>query len=199
MLLNLGLITVCLICYYASMQLLCLELKQKDPSRLKAYAILVRQPTKFRRWRFSFILNFWDFDLGYSNSGVCNFFHFILFQASESSDSTSTDCSKEMKHPLELVSAETRKVEVTPSEATEEKSGHLVIYFFFFLVQNALLFLFLLSFSQFSFFQLSADKDTTSEEHIGDSRCTQDNGRFVANGLSIKTDYCNYKIEELHK
>lgn len=133
MLLNLGLITVCLICYYASMQLLCLELKQKDPSRLKAYAILVRQPTKFRRWRFSFILNFWDFDLGYSNSGVCNFFHFILFQASESSDSTSTDCSKEMKHPSELVSAETRKVEVTPSEATEEKSGHLVIYFFFFL------------------------------------------------------------------
>lgn len=132
MLLNLGLITVCLICYYASMQLLCLELKQKDPSRLKAYAILVRQPTKFRRWRFSFILNFWDFDLGYSNSGVCNFFHFILFQASESSDSTSTDCSKEMKHPSELVSAETRKVEVTPSEATEEKSGHLVIYFFFF-------------------------------------------------------------------
>lgn len=132
MVLNLGLITVCLICYYASMQLLCLELKQKDPSRLKAYAILVRQPTKFRRWRFSFILNFWDFDLGYSNSGVCNFFHFILFQASESSDSTSTDCSKEMKHPSELVSAETRKVEVTPSEATEEKSGHLVIYFFFF-------------------------------------------------------------------
>lgn len=66
--------------------------------------------------------------------GVYNFFHFILFQAWESSDSTSTDCSKEMKHPSALVSAETKEVEVTPSEATEEKSGHVVnvvMYFLF--------------------------------------------------------------------
>ncbi|KAL9457807.1 hypothetical protein AB3S75_006789 [Citrus x aurantiifolia] len=84
---------------------------------------------------------------------LCNFSEAAdqIQKASESSDSTSTDCSKEMKHPSELVSAETRKVEVTPSVATEEKSGHL----------------------------LSADKDTTSEEHIGDSRCTQDNGSVI--------------------
>lgn len=84
---------------------------------------------------------------------LCNFSEAAdqIQKAWESSDSTSTDCSKEMKHPSALVSAETKEVEVTPSEATEEKSGHVV---------NV----------------LSAEKDTTCEEHTGDSECTQDNG-----------------------
>lgn len=49
-----------------------------------------------------------------------------MLQASESSDSNATNCPSEMKQQPELISAETKEVEVTPTEAKEEHNGELV-------------------------------------------------------------------------
>ncbi|KAJ4729772.1 protein TPX2 [Melia azedarach] len=102
---------------------------------------------------------------------LCNFSEAAdqIQKAAESSDSTSNDCIKEIKNQSELLSAETKEIEVTPSEATEESNGKLI---------NV----------------ISADKGACKED-IGETTCTQENGRSDSSSVNIKPAADNEKIK----
>ncbi|KAJ0052364.1 hypothetical protein Pint_02297 [Pistacia integerrima] len=67
-------------------------------------------------------------DRSFTVESLCNFSEAAdqIQKASESSDSNATNCPSEMKQQPELISAETKEVEVTPTEAKEEHNGDLV-------------------------------------------------------------------------
>ncbi|XP_031255373.1 protein TPX2 isoform X2 [Pistacia vera] len=67
-------------------------------------------------------------DRSFKVESLCNFSEAAdqIQKASESSDSNATNCPSEMKQQPELISAETKEVEVTPTEAKEEHNGDLV-------------------------------------------------------------------------